>query len=125
NLRAHCAGAGVPRLRVVAARAATTRQILIYSVLLLPVSLLPSALGFAGTIYAATAVFSGATFLVLAWRLHRGGAAERRDASRLFVFSIVYLSVLFAALLADHGGDRRPFTSSLQTSSTSAQVGEV
>ena len=119
------ARAGVPMLPVVAGRAATTRQIIIYSVLLVPVSLLPWALGFAGTIYGATAVVSGATFLVLALRLHRGGAAERRDASRLFVFSIVYLSVLFAALLADHGGDRRPFTSSLQTSSTSAQVGEV
>jgi len=119
------ARAGVPMLPVVAGRAATTRQILIYSVLLVPVSLLPWALGFAGTIYGAIAVASGATFLVLALRLHRRGAPERRDASRLFVFSIVYLSVLFAALLADHGADRRSFTSSAQTSSTSVQVGEV
>src|ERR1700761_4016730 len=49
------ARAGVPMLPVVAGRTATTRQILIYSVLLLPASVLPWALGFAGTIYLATA----------------------------------------------------------------------
>ncbi len=119
------ARAGVPMLPVVAGRAATTRQILIYSVLLVPVSVLPWALGFAGTIYAATAVVSGAILVVLAIRLCRSSGADRRDASRLFVFSIFYLSVLFAVLLADHGGDRRPSTSSTQTSSTSIQAGEV
>ena len=119
------ARAGVPMLPVVAGRAATTQQIFIYSVLLVPISVLPWAIGLAGTIYAATAGVSGATLLVLAWRLHRRGAAERRDASRLFVFSIVYLSVLFAALLADHSEGRRSFTSSPHTSSISAQTGEV
>ena len=119
------ARAGVPMLPVVAGRAATTRQILIYSVLLVPVSVLPWVLGFAGTIYAATAVVSGALFVALALRLRRSGDADRRDASRLFAFSIVYLFVLFAALLADHGGDRRPSTSSAQTSSISVQSDEV
>jgi heme o synthase len=119
------ARAGVPMLPVVAGRAATTRQILIYSVLLVPISLLPWALGFAGTIYAATAVICGAVFAGLAFRLHRSGDADRRDASRLFVFSIFYMSVLFAALLADHSGDRRAIVSSAQTSSTTAQADEV
>jgi protoheme IX farnesyltransferase len=119
------ARAGVPMLPVVAGRAATTRQILIYSVLLVPVSVLPWALGFAGTIYAATAVVSGAILVVLAIRLCRSSGADRRDASRLFVFSIFYLSVLFAVLLADHSGVRRPSTSSAQTSSTSIQADEV
>jgi protoheme IX farnesyltransferase len=119
------ARAGVPMLPVVAGRAATTRQILIYSVLLVPISLLPWALGFAGTIYAATAVVSGAILVVLAFRLRRRGDAEHRDASRLFVFSIFYLSVLFAALLADHSGDRRSSTSPAQTVSTSVQADEV
>jgi heme o synthase len=119
------ARAGVPMLPVIAGRAATTRQILIYSVLLLPISLLPWAVGFAGTIYAATAVVSGAILVALALLLHRRGNAERRDASRLFVFSIFYLSVLFAALLADHSGVRRPSTSSTQTVSTSLQADEV
>ena len=119
------ARAGVPMLPVVAGRAATTRQILIYSVLLVPVSVLPWALGFAGTIYAATAVVSGAILVVLAIRLCRSSGADRRDASRLFVFSILYLFVIFAALLADHSGDRRSSTSSAQTVSTSVQAGEV
>jgi heme o synthase len=119
------ARAGVPMLPVIAGRAATTRQILIYSVLLVPISLLPWPLGFAGTIYAATAVVSGAILVVLAFRLRRRGDAGHRDASRVFVFSIFYLSVLFAALLADHSGDRRSSTSPAQTVSTSVQADEV
>jgi protoheme IX farnesyltransferase len=123
------ARAGVPMLPVIAGRAATTRQILIYSVLLVPISLLPWALGFAGAIYAATAVVGGAALVALTFRLHRGRDAERRDASRLFVFSIFYLFVLFAALLADHSadhsGDRRSSTSSAQAVSTSVQADEV
>jgi heme o synthase len=119
------ARAGVPMLPVVAGRAATTRQILIYSILLLPISLLPSVLGFAGTIYAASAVICGAVFAGLAFRLHRNGDCDRRDASRLFAFSIFYLFVLFAALLADHSGGRPSSISSTQTSSTYVQTGEV
>jgi heme o synthase len=92
------ARAGVPMLPVIAGRAATTRQILIYSVLLVPISLLPWALGFAGAIYAATAVVNGAILVALTFRLHRRSDADKRDASRLFVFSIFYLFVLFAAL---------------------------
>jgi heme o synthase len=99
------ARAGVPMLPVVAGKGATTQQILVYSVLLVPMSLLPSALGFVGTIYAGTAVICGGTFIGLAFRLRRSGGTDRRDASRLFVFSIFYLFLLFAALLADHRGD--------------------
>jgi protoheme IX farnesyltransferase len=60
--------AGIPMLPVVAGRAATTRQILIYTVLLLPVSLLPWALGFAGAIYGAAAAICGALLVALAWQ---------------------------------------------------------
>jgi protoheme IX farnesyltransferase len=98
------ARAGVPMLPVVAGPAATTRQILIYSILLAPVSLLPWALGFAGAIYGVAAVIGGTVFVRLALRLRRAGAFYRRAAHRLFGFSIVYLTVLFAALLADSGG---------------------
>jgi protoheme IX farnesyltransferase len=112
-------------LPVVAGRAATTRQILIYGALLVPISLLPWALGFAGTIYGAVAAVCGALFVVLAWRLRRKSAADRRAASRLFVFSIFYLFVLFAALLADRGEDRRASTWSAYTSTTSVQAVEV
>ena len=97
--------AGMPMLPVVAGRAATTRQIFIYSALLLPVSLLPWALGFAGTIYGATAAICGVILVLLASRLSRSMEADRRPAYRLFAFSISYLFLLFAALLADHGRD--------------------
>jgi protoheme IX farnesyltransferase len=98
------ARAGIPMLPVVAGKDATTREILVYSLLLAPISLLPWALGFAGAIYAATAAICGAIFVALAFQLRRSRGTERRDASRLFVFSIFYLFLLFAALLADHGG---------------------
>jgi protoheme IX farnesyltransferase len=98
------ARAGVPMLPVVAGRAATTRQILIYSALLVPASELPWVLGFAGTAYGATAALCGAVFLLVAGQLNRTAEADRRTAHRLFVFSIAYLFVLFAALLVDHGG---------------------
>jgi protoheme IX farnesyltransferase len=99
------ARAGVPMLSVVAGRAATTRQILIYSGLLVLASELPWVLGFAGTIYGAIAAICGARFLLLALQLNRSIGADRRAPHRLFVFSISYLFVLFAALLVDHGGD--------------------
>ena len=93
--------AGIPMLPVVAGTAATKRQILIYCVLLVPISILPWALGFAGAIYGATAGMSGATIILLAIQLYRSDGTEKRPAPRLFAFSILYLFVLFAALLAD------------------------
>jgi protoheme IX farnesyltransferase len=104
------ARAGVPMLPVVAGRAETTRQILIYSILLFPVSLLPWVLGFAGAIYGASAAVCGATFIALALRLARSKVFYQRPAHRLFVFSIFYLFVLFAALLAGNGGNRWSLT---------------
>jgi protoheme IX farnesyltransferase len=98
------ARASVPMLPVVAGRVATTRQILIYSGLLILASGLPWVLGFAGAMYAATAAICGALFLLLAVQLNRSIEADRRAAHRLFVFSIFYLFALFAALLVDHGG---------------------
>ena len=110
-------------LPVVAGKGATTWQILVYSVLLIPVSLLPWALGFAGAIYAATAAICGAIFVALAFQLRRSRDTERRDASRLFVFSIFYLFLLFAALLADHSGGPSILSShSARTDSASVQA---
>ena len=96
------ARAGVPMLPVVAGRAATTRQILVYSLLLVPVSMLPWGLGFSGAIYGATAAVCGAIFLALAVQLRGSRQSDQRPAHRLFAFSILYLFVLFAALLADN-----------------------
>jgi protoheme IX farnesyltransferase len=98
--------AGVPMLPVVCGGATTAWQILTYSVLLVAASVLPCVLGFAGTIYGATAVVSGTVFIALAARLSRSRGADRRAANRLFVFSISYLFLLFAALLADHYSNR-------------------
>jgi len=97
------ARAGVPMLPVIAGRAATTRQILSYSGLLVLASELPWMLGFAGAIYGVIVAICGALFLLLARQLNRSLEADRRAAHRLFVFSIFYLFVLFAALLIDHG----------------------
>jgi protoheme IX farnesyltransferase len=97
------ARAGVPMLPVVAGRAATTRQILIYSGLLVIASELPWALGFAGAIYGVIAAACGGLFLLLAYRLNKSGA-DRHAAHRLFLFSISYLFVLFAVLLVEPGG---------------------
>jgi heme o synthase len=100
------ARAGVPMLPVVSGSATTAWQILIYSVLLVSTSVLPCVHGFAGTIYGATAVVGGTVFIALAARLSRSRGADRRTAHRLFVFSISYLFLLFAALLADRQMDR-------------------
>jgi protoheme IX farnesyltransferase len=96
------ARAGVPMLPVVVGKAATARQVLIYSVALAPISMLPWALGFAGIIYGTTAFISGAIFVVLAVQLSRSRGVDRSAAHRLFAFSISYLFVLFATLLVDH-----------------------
>jgi protoheme IX farnesyltransferase len=96
------ARAGIPMLPVVAGRPATARQILLYSFLLGPVSMLPWALGFAGTLYGAVATFGAAIFIALAIQVSRSNGGNRRAAHRLFAFSILYLFALFAALLADH-----------------------
>jgi protoheme IX farnesyltransferase len=99
------ARAGVPMLPVVAGRPATTRQILIYSGLLFLASELPWVLGVAGMVFGAIAAICGTLFLLLALQLNRRVGADRRAAHRLFVFSIFYLFVLFAALLIDRGSD--------------------
>jgi protoheme IX farnesyltransferase len=112
------ARAGVPVLPVVSGKAATKRQILIYSVLLVPVSILPWVLGFAGGVYGSIAVMCGAAFVVLAVQLDRSSEVDRRVAHCLFLFSITYLFVLFAALLVDHVGGPR----SVMSTSVGAQA---
>src|ERR1700726_1162637 len=114
--------AGVPMLPVVAGRAATTRQILIYSGLLALASELPWMLGFAGTLYGAAAAICGALFLLLAGQLNRSTGTDRHAAHTLFGFSIFYLFVLFAALLIDHGGES---FSSMRSSRDGRTVGSA
>jgi protoheme IX farnesyltransferase len=96
------ARAGIPMLPVVAGRDATKRQIVVYSALLAVASSLPCALGFAGALYGVLACLCGATLLFLAIRLQvSANGREAVAAHRLFGFSILYLFLLFAGLLAD------------------------
>jgi protoheme IX farnesyltransferase len=96
--------AGVPMMPNVAGEASTKFQILAYTALLAASSLLPSWLGFAGTIYSVVAVITGASFLFLAWRLYRTNedVPMRKAARVVFNYSLSYLFVLFFALLADN-----------------------
>lgn len=98
------ARAGIPMLPVVAGIRETKRQILIYTVLLLPVTLTPWFLGAAGLLYAGVAVVLGLAFLWHALRVLAGGGQDDVDeprARRMFRFSILYLFLLFTTLVAD------------------------
>src|SRR5213075_2892081 len=101
NLAGEYARAGVPMLPVVVGKAETKRQILRYSVLLALVSLLPWALGFAGAIYGVAAAILGASMIFLSWQVRRSNDKERQPSRRLFVFSMLYLVLLFGVLLMD------------------------
>jgi protoheme IX farnesyltransferase len=90
--------ARVPMLPVVRGEAETTRQILLYSLALVPVTLLPALTGL-GWLYAASALALGAWFCVLAWRLRRETTPAR--AAGLFRYSMAYLALLFVALAID------------------------
>lgn len=96
------AKAGVPMLPVVAGERSTRRQIFIYSLILVPISFAPLALGIGAWLYAATAAVGGVIFLALAFAVARGAEGDYRQARRLFGFSILYLFLLFAALGLEH-----------------------
>jgi protoheme IX farnesyltransferase len=90
---------GVPMLPVVKGEAATRRQILAYSVILVAFTLLPVATGFLGAVYAIAAAALGAGFVALAVRLLRN--PSRRGALRLYLSSLAYLALLFCAMAVD------------------------
>ena len=96
------ARAGVPMLPVVAGARETKKQILLYTVILVPVSLAPWALDVVGWTYCTIAVAFGAGFLALAVAIWFDDTD--RWARRTFLFSIIYLFVLFAAMIADSIG---------------------
>lgn len=96
------AGVGVPMLPVVAGKAETRRQILIYTVLMLPVSLAPTLLGVVSWAYGAVALVMSAVFIAMAIQVHRADEDDYRPARRMFGFSILYLFILFLSLAMDH-----------------------
>jgi heme o synthase len=93
------ADAGVPMLPVVRGDRETARQIVLYSVGLVAVTLLPWAWGSAGLLYLASALALGAVFLFFAERLRREIVPRR--AALLFHYSLLYLALLFVALALD------------------------
>ena len=99
------AKAGIPMMPVVAGHKSTRRQILVYAVLMLPISMAPFWLGVAGWLYGASALLLSAVFLLLSLRVavFRGGAGDNdmRPEKRLFGLSVLYLFALFAMLVAD------------------------
>lgn len=94
---------GVPMLPVVAGPDATRRQILIYSLLLVPVGMAPAFTPLAGPAYFGLASVLGAVFLLRAWDVYRTRSGREADAAaqRLFRFSILYLFALFAGILVE------------------------
>lgn len=100
--------AGVPMLPVVAGAKETRKQIVLYSLVLVPLSLAPWFLGFSGTLYGATAAVLGLGFLICVARVYTdkqdaAGNSLTNDgpARAAFKFSILYLFILFAALAVD------------------------
>jgi protoheme IX farnesyltransferase len=97
------AKAGIPMLPVVAGKAETRRQVLIYTVLLWPVALLPCLLGTAGLLYGAVALLIGGLFVWQALRVFI--ERSERPARQMFGLSILHLFILFTALIIDRSAE--------------------
>jgi protoheme IX farnesyltransferase len=97
------ARAGIPMLPVVSGEAETRRQILLYTLVLAPLGVMPWLLGYAGLFYGVVSIVTGAAMLALALRVRAGRGADIQACKHLFAFSILYLFLLFAALLVEHG----------------------
>ena len=98
--------ADVPMLPVTAGAAATARQILVYSVLLLPVGVAPAFVGIASPAYGVLAAGLGGYMIWRAIPIVRSGGEDRRANGRMFGYSLLYLFVIFAALLMDRALDQ-------------------
>ena len=104
RIRKDYAAAGVPMLPVVKGIPETTRQIALYTVLMVAISLLLWPVARMGLIYLGAAVGLGAVFIWQAWALWRRGASEEastQGAIALYKYSISYLSLLFLAVAVD------------------------
>jgi len=94
---------GVPMLPVVAGPQSTRRHILIYSILLVPLAVVPYFVGLGGIAYLVLSTVLGAVFLALAVRVYVTTEGREADtaARRLFLFSILYLYALFATIFVE------------------------
>jgi protoheme IX farnesyltransferase len=98
--REEYAKVNIPMLPVTHGNEFTRLQILLYTVLLLIVTVLPYLTGMTGLIYLAAAVLLGLVFIYLALLMMR--RKDNKTAMQTFAYSIVYITVLFAVLLLDH-----------------------
>jgi len=94
------AKSGLPMLPITHGMKLTQFHILLYTIALIATSVLPFAVGMSGLIYLGTAIVLGLIFFHYSWQIYR----HYTDliARKAFTFSIIYLSILFAALLVDH-----------------------
>jgi len=90
---------GVPMMPVVRGEEETRRQIVLYTILLVALTLLPVVGGLFGFIYLAAAIILDAGFMTLAVILQR--SRTRASALRLYLYSLAYLALLFGAMVAD------------------------
>ena len=91
---------GLPMMPVTHGMAYTGLQVWLYSIALAACTLLPFAVGMSGIFYLVCAVALNAVFLRYGWLIHK--RYSDAIARKAFAWSIVYLSLLFAALLIDH-----------------------
>ena len=96
------AAAGVPMLPVVSGLYETKRQILLYTLVLWPVTVAPWLMGVAGDLYAAGTLLLNAIFTVTAVQVCCDDGD--RSARRMFAFSLLYLFLIFSMLLMDRAG---------------------
>ena len=94
------ARSGLPMLPITHGMKLTQFHILLYTIALFATTMLPYAVRMSGLVYLVSAIVLGAIFLGYAWRIYR--AYSDQLARKTFTYSIIYLSLLFAALLADH-----------------------
>ena len=97
------ARARIPMLPVVSGDASTRRQILLYTLILVPLGVTPWAFGYTGALYGVTAIVTGAIMVMLGWQVFRESRPAERASRNLFAFSILYLFLLFAVLLVERG----------------------
>jgi heme o synthase len=97
------ARARIPMLPVVSGDASTRRQILLYTLILVPLGMAPWAFGYTGALYGITALVTGAIMVMLGWQVFREIRPAERASRNLFAFSILYLFLLFAVLLVERG----------------------
>jgi heme o synthase len=97
------AAAGIPMMPNVAGEASTKLQILLYALLVAPVGAAPWALGFAGPVYGVASAILGVLFVWYAYLVWQMPEADRAmvPAKKLFGFSLIYLTALFAILLGE------------------------